>query len=500
MKDKRIRKIIIVGGGTAGYMAAAALTKVLSKDNCQVKLIESEQIGTVGVGEATIPQIQLYNKLIGLDENDFVRKTKATFKLAIQFCDWNKIGSSYYHAFGDVGKDMEGVQFYHYWLKMRQLGKASGIDDYTLSSTACEQQKFMRSIDAGNSPLSNIAYAFHFDAGLYALYLRELSEKAGLVRVEGKVVTTQLQENGHVESVTLENGDTHEADFFIDCSGFRGLLIEEALHTGYDDWSEWLPCDSAVTAPSENAGSPIPYTRSTAKKAGWQWRIPLQHRIGNGYVYCSKYTSDQEAKQTLLDGLDGKLLAEPRVIRFKTGKRKQFWNKNVLALGLAAGFMEPLESTSIHLVQAALSKLFTFFPTLSFDQVDIDEYNRQSEFEWQRIRDFLILHYHATERDDSDFWLHCRNMPIPPELTHKIEQFKRNGRVARNDNEMFNDLSWFEVMYGQGIIPDSYHALVDNFPEDELERRLQGIKKVMVNSVDYMPSHQAFIDKNCKAE
>ncbi|MCF2948760.1 tryptophan 7-halogenase [Paraglaciecola aquimarina] len=500
MKDKRIKKIIIVGGGTAGYMAAAALTKVLSADNCQVKLIESEQIGTVGVGEATIPQIQLYNKLIGLDENDFVRKTKATFKLAIQFCDWDKLGGSYYHAFGDVGKDMEGVQFYHYWLKMRKLGKAAGIDDYTLSSMACEKRKFMRSMDAGNSPLSNIAYAFHFDAGLYALYLRELSEKAGLQRVEGKVVDTELSDTGFIQSVTLDSGEVHEADFFIDCSGFRGLLIEEAMKTGYDDWSEWLPCNSAVTVPCENAGDPIPYTRSTAKKAGWQWRIPLQHRIGNGYVYCNKFTTDEEAKQTLLDGLDGKPLAEPRVIRFTTGKRKQFWNKNVLALGLAAGFMEPLESTSIHLVQAALSKLFTFFPTLSFDQVDIDEYNRQTVFEWERIRDFLVLHYHATERDDSEFWKHCQTMPIPPELSHKIEQFKRNGRVARTDNEMFNDLSWFEVMYGQGIIPDSYHALVDNFPEDELERRMQGIQKVMANSVDYMPSHQTFIDKNCKAD
>ena len=500
MKEKRIKKIIIVGGGTAGYMAAAALTKVLSKQNCEVKLIESEQIGTVGVGEATIPQIQLYNKLLGLDEDDFVRRTKATFKLAIQFKDWDKIGHSYYHAFGDVGKDMEGVQFYHYWLKMRQLGKAGDIDDYTLTSTACNQQKFMRSIDAGNSPLSNIAYAFHFDAGLYAIYLRELAEKFGLIRLEGKVIETQLNEQGFVQSVQLENGDIHAADFFIDCSGFRGLLIEQALKTGYDDWTHWLPCDSAVTVPCESAGEPWPFTRSTAQKAGWQWRIPLQHRIGNGHVYSSKFMSDEEAKQILLDNLDGKPLGEPRIIRFTTGKRKKFWNKNVLALGLSAGFMEPLESTSIHLVQAALSKLFTFFPTLSFDQVDIDEYNRQSSFEWERIRDFLIVHYHTTKRDDSPFWDYCRTMDIPPELQQKIAQFKKNGRVARIDSEMFNELSWFEVMYGQGLHPESYHALVDNFPEDLLERRLESIRNVMINSVDYMPTHQEFINQHCKSE
>ena len=499
MTDKRIKKIIIVGGGTAGYMAAAALTKVLSKDNCEVKLIESEQIGTVGVGEATIPQIQLYNKLLGLNENDFMRRTQATFKLAIQFCDWDQIGNKYYHAFGDVGKDMEGVPFYHYWLKMRALGKAGPIDEYTLSSMACNEQKFMRSIDAGNSPLSKIAYAFHFDAGLYALYLRDLAEKAGLVRIEGKITETKVNADGFVESVQLENGDVHGADFFIDCSGFRGLLIEQALHTGYEDWSHWLPCDSAVTVPCESAGAPWPFTRSTAKKAGWQWRIPLQHRIGNGHVYSSKFMSDDEAKQILLDGLDGKPLAEPRVIRFVTGIRKKAWNKNVLALGLAAGFMEPLESTSIHLVQAALSKLFSFFPTLAFDQVDIDEYNRQTMFEWERIRDFLILHYHATQREDSAFWQYCKTMSIPEELTKKIEQFKRNGRVARLDNEMFNDLSWFEVMYGQGITPDSYHALVDNFPQPELEKRLQSIRQVMSNSVNHMPTHQDFINQHCKA-
>ncbi|MBC3765432.1 tryptophan halogenase family protein [Neptunicella marina] len=500
MQSKKINKILIVGGGTAGWMAAAAISKVLGKSYCDIQLVESEQIGTVGVGEATIPQIQLFNQLLGLDENDFVRRTQATFKLGIQFVDWDKKGSAYYHAFGDVGRDMEGVHFYQYWLKMRALGKAEHIDEYTLTAMASREQRFMRSIDAGNSPLSNIAYAFHFDAGLYAQYLREFAEAHGVVRTEGKVQSTQLKDNGFIQSVTLENGDVLAADFFIDCSGFKGILIEQALKTGYQDWSHWLPCDSAIAVPCESNGDPLPYTRSTAHSAGWQWRIPLQHRIGNGHVYSSKFMHDETAKQILLDNLEGKPLAEPKLLRFVTGKRNKVWNKNCLALGLAAGFMEPLESTSIHLVQSGISKLFSFFPDLDFSAEDITEYNRQVDFEYERIRDFLILHYYATQRDDSDFWNYCRTMSVPEELTQKIEQFKANGRIARFNNEMFNDLSWFEVMYGQGIRPQSYHALVDIFSEQELERRLESIRAVVRKSADYMPSHQAFINEHCKAD
>ena len=500
MQNKKIEKILILGGGTAGWMAAAALSKVLRKDFCEIRLVESEEIGTVGVGEATIPQMQLYNQLLGLDEDDFVRKTQATFKLGIQFVNWDKKGNSYFHAFGGVGKDMEGVHFYQYWLKMRALGKAAHIDEYTLTASACHENRFMRSIDAGNSPLSNIAYAFHFDAGLYAKYLRELSEKNGVVRTEGRVVKTNLREDGFIQSVQLDNGNEYQADFFIDCSGFRGVLIEEALHTGYEDWSHWLPCDRAVAVPCASAGEPWPFTRSTAHTAGWQWRIPLQNRIGNGHVYCSKFLSDEEATKILLDNLDGEPLAEPKLLKFVTGKRRKSWNKNCLALGLAGGFMEPLESTSIHLVQSALSKLFSFFPNKNFDQEDTDEYNRQVDFEYERIRDFLILHYYVSERDDSPFWNYCRTMDVPAELTQKIEQFKRNGRIARFNNEMFNDLSWFEVMYGQGIRPESYHALVDTFSEDELHRRMEGIKSVISKSKDYMPSHQEFIDQHCKAK
>lgn len=499
MTDERIRKVLILGGGSSGWMAAAALSKTLGNSFCEIKLIESEQIGTVGVGEATIPQILSYNKLLGLDEDEFVRMTQATFKLGIQFTDWNRIGDKYLHAFGELGQNIQGVQFYHYWLKMQAKGKASGIDDYTFSSLACYNNKFMRPYDAGNSPLSKIAYAFHFDAGLYAKYLRDKSEKAGVIRVEGKAVKTHLREDGFIQSIQLENGDIHEADFFIDCSGFKGVLIEEALKTGYEDWSHWLPCDRAITVPTTNVEAPWPYTRAAAQKAGWQWRIPLQHRVGNGHVYCSKYMSNDEATSILLKNITGEPLSEPRQFRFTTGKRNKFWNKNCVALGLASGFMEPLESTSLHLVQSAIAKLLSFFPNKHFDEEDINEYNRQMHFEYERIRDFLILHYYATERNDSPFWDYCRTMDVPKELTQKIEQYKCNARIYRNTNEMFNDLSWFEVMNGQGIKPRSYHPMVDVLPEVEIESRMSDIKKVIHSTVDYMPTHQEFIDRYCKA-
>lgn len=501
MHDNNIRRIAIIGGGTSGWMTAAAMAKVLKNNYCEIRLIESEEIGTVGVGEATIPQIQLFNRLLELDENEFVRRTQGTFKLGIQFVNWTRIGHRYLHAFGDVGKDMDAIQFYHYWLKMSQMGKADELEAYTLSGAASARGKFMRSIDAGNSPLSNIAYAFHFDAGLYAKYLREYSEVRGVVRTEGKVIDTILNaDNGFIEAVQLESGERVEADFFIDCSGFRGLLIEQALKTGYEDWTHWLPCDRAWAVPCESAGDPIPYTRSTAHSAGWQWRIPLQHRIGNGHVFSSQFMGEDEARSILLNNLDGKPLAEPRLLKFVTGKRKKFWNKNCLAIGLASGFMEPLESTSIHLVQSSIARLMNFFPNKNFDQEDIDEFNRQADFEFEKIRDFLILHYHVTERDDSEFWRYCRNMNIPEALTQKIEQFKRNGRIYRNSSEMFNDLSWLEVMHGQGIRPQSYHPLVDRMSLADIQQRLEGVKRVIDKSVDYMPSHAQFIAEHCKAE
>lgn len=498
--QENIKKILIVGGGTAGWMTAAALSKILDQRFCSVQLVESDDIGTVGVGEATIPVIQMFNKLLDLDEDEFLRKTQGTFKLGIEFVNWTRIGQKYIHAFGDVGKDMEAVQFYHYWLKMAQLGQAKDLGEYSIAGVASAQGKFMRPFDAGNSPLSNIAYAFHFDAGLYARFLRQFSEARGVRRTEGKIVSSDVNSStGFITSVLLESGEHIEADFFIDCSGSRGLLIEGAMKVGYDDWSHWLPCDRAWAVPCESPGDPIPYTRSTAHSAGWQWRIPLQHRVGNGHVFSSKFMSEDEARSILLNNLDGKPLAEPRLIKFATGKRKKIWEKNCLSIGLSSGFMEPLESTSIHLVQSSIGRLMSFFPNKSFDQADIDEFNRQADFEVEKIRDFLILHYHATERNDSEFWNYCRTMSIPAELTQKIEQFKKNGRIFRNSNEMFSDLSWLEVMYGQGIRPRSYHPLVDRMPIDEIAKRLESVKRVIDKSVDYMPTHAQYIAENCSA-
>ncbi|WP_250463614.1 tryptophan halogenase family protein [Microbulbifer litoralis] len=498
MTDRNIRKILIAGGGTAGWMTAAALAKIFRERGCRIQLVESEEIGTVGVGEATIPQVQLYNRLLGLDEDDFLRRTRGTFKLGIQFVDWYRKGSSYTHAFGEVGRDMEAIPFYHYWLKEHLAGRAGAIGDYTLAALAAQQGKFMRSIDAGNSPLSNIVYAFHFDAALYARYLREFAEQRGVVRTEGRIRRTNLNpHNGFIESVALESGESIGADLFIDCTGFRGLLVGEALGVGYEDWRHWLPCDRAWAVPCESAGDPVPYTRSTARPAGWQWRIPLQHRTGNGHVYSSRFMDDGEARDMLLQNLDGAPLAEPKLLKFTTGKRRKFWHRNCVAIGLASGFMEPLESTSIHLVQSAIARLLTLFPNRHFDVEDIDEYNRQTHFEMDRIRDFLILHYCATERDDSEFWRYCRTMELPETLLQKIGQFRKNGRIVRVDGELFNELSWMEVMVGQGIIPQSYHPLVDVMPDEMLAARMAEIKSVIDRSVEAMPAHSEFIAKHC---
>ncbi len=497
-----INNIVIVGGGTAGWMAAAALARVLGS-SCQVRLIESDLIGIVGVGEATVPHIKAFNNLLRIDEADFVRSTRGTFKLGIQFLDWGRLGDTYVHGFGTtIGPELGLLPFHQYWIKARQAGRAQEIGAYTLNTTAAPRGKFMvsaRDVPAG-SPLSNIAYAYQFDAAVYGQYLRAYAEKLGVERTEGLVEQVLLhRESGFVEAVRLKSGERIPGELFIDCSGFRGLLIEEALHTGYIEYTHWLPCDRAVAVPCEKVGMPTPYTRSTARAAGWQWRIPLQHRTGNGYVYSSRHVSDDEAVATVLGNLDGRALAEPKLLRFSTGRRKKCWNKNVIALGLASGFLEPLESTSIHLVQSGISKLLELFPREGFDEVLVDRYNARLAFEFDRIRDFIVLHYHATERDDTPFWNQCRTMSIPPELKDNLDLFRDSGRFYRKADELFADISWIEVMLGQRIEPRAYHPLVDQVPAEDVYRFLEGVAQTIDRCVDAMPTHQAFIDRYCTA-
>lgn len=501
-QDKlKIKDILIVGGGTAGWMVAAGMARLIVDKEVNIRLVESEQIGTVGVGEATIPHITYYNRLLGLNENEFVKKTNATFKLGIEFNDWGHIGESYIHPFGDYGIQMEGLRFQHFWHRYNAMGKAPSLDNYCLQILAAKEGKFQRpDMSFKNSPLGSIVYAFQFDASLYAKFMREFSESKGVSRIEGKIVSAQKNaENGHIKSVTLENGETLSADLFIDCSGFRGLLIEQELKTGYEDWSQWLPCDRAVARASASNGEPLPYTRATAKTAGWQWRIPLQSRVGNGHVYCSEYMSDDEALETLNAGLDSEPISEPKFLRFKTGIRKKTWNKNVISLGLAAGFLEPLESTSIHLIQTAVARLLASFPDKSFAKANIDDFNERTQTEYEQVRDFLILHYYATRREDTPFWRYCKNMDIPESLRRRIDLYKDNARLYRRDNEIFGETSWLAVMHGQGLRPRSYHPMANGLSDAALTERMDEIEKVTQSCLKRMPTHQAFIDQNCKA-
>ncbi len=502
--DNRIRSVVIVGGGSAGWMAAAALATYLGK-GAAIRLIESGEIGIVGVGEASVPHIRLFNgQLLGIDETEFVQRTQGTIKLGIQFRDWGRLGDSYVHGFGTLGRSLGPLPFHQFWLKLFLQGRASAIGDYSLQTVMAPQNKFVaRQRDApAGAPLADIAYAYHFDASLYARYLREVSEKRGVKRTEGKVVgVNQRGEDGFVESVTMESGEVIEGELFIDCSGFRGLLIEQALKTGYIDWTRWLPCNRAVALSSESGDGPLtPYTRATARSAGWQWRIPLQHRIGTGYVYSSEYLRDDEAAATLLANLDGKALTDPLQLRFTTGMRRKFWNKNVVALGLASGFLEPLESTSIYLAQSSIGRLLSLFPKRDFSPLLSERYNRESAFEYERVRDFLILHYHATDRDDTPFWDYCRTMSIPDSLHEALELFRHDGRYFRNGEDFFALPNWVQVMLGQRIVPRGYHPIVDEMPEDRLVEHVEGVRRMLAGYVDAMPTHQAFIDAHWKAQ
>ena len=502
MTDMRLKNIIIVGGGTAGWMAAAAFAKVLGADYA-IRLVESEQIGTISVGEGTVPHLKLFNNLLEIDEIEFIKQVQGTFKLGVQFNDWGRIGDSYIHGFGTIGHDVSLLPFHQFWIKANQQGIGADLGAYSLNTLAAPQGKFMTSATdvPASSPLANIAYSYQFDATLYAKYLRGYAEQRGVRRTEGKVAQTVLRpHDGFVEAIVLENGERIEGDLFIDCSGFRGLLIEQALHTGYLDFTHWLPCDRASAVSCEKVGPPTAYTRSSARAAGWQWRIPLQHRTGNGYVYSSAHVSDDEAAATLLKNLDGCPLGDPRTLRFTTGVRKKSWNRNVVALGLASGFLEPLESTGIYMIQSGIARLLSLFPQRDFSEVVIDRYNAQAQFEYEHIRDFLILHYHATQRDDTSFWNQCRTMSIPPSLQDNIRLFRDSGRFYRDAEELFALVSWVQVMIGQGIVPRGYHPLVDQMPEPDLRRFITGVGNVVASCVDSMPMHQVFIDRYCAAE
>ncbi|MGH8253292.1 MAG: tryptophan halogenase family protein [Steroidobacteraceae bacterium] len=495
-----VRRIVIVGGGTAGWMTAALLSKALTT-GYQIRLVESDAIATVGVGEATIPVIAKFNKALDLDENEFMRKTQATFKLGIEFINWGRLGDAYVHGFGRIGQDWGAFKCYQYWLRQRLLGKAADLANYSINTAAPRQAKFMRSRpDMKDSPLADIAYAFHFDAILYARFLRQYAEARGVVRTEGRIVDVPLRaHDGFIDAVVLESGERVAGDLFIDCSGTRGLLIEQALHTGYEDWSQWLPCDRAIAVPCVSDQVLLPMTRSTAHRAGWQWRIPLQHRTGNGHVYSSRFMGEDEATAILLGNLDGEPLAAPRTIPFQPGRRRLAWSRNCVAVGLAGGFLEPLESTSIHMIQTAIMRLTRLFPHHEFNQTEIDLYNRESEFEYERVRDFIILHYKATERNDAPMWDYCRTMPIPETLQRKIDLFRVNGRIFRENDELFAEESWLQVMIGQHIVPRSYDPLVDMLSPDLITRYLGDIETVIRRCVDIMPLHREFIARNCAA-
>ena len=488
-----IKRVVIAGGGTAGWMAAALLARTMGKV-LDITLVESEEIGTVGVGEATIPPLVTYLRMLKMKEQEFMAATQATFKLGISFENWKDVGEKYIHSFGTTGTDHWSAGFQHFWLKDRERGSQVDYGDYCLELVAAQQSKF------AHLPKQGLNYAFHLDATLFAGLLRKYSEELNVRRVEGKIVDVGTHsETGFVESLSLDSGEVVEGDLFIDCTGFRGLLIEQTLKTGYEDWSHWLPCNSAVALQTDAVIEAVPFTRAIAHHAGWQWRIPLQHRVGNGLVYCSEYMADDEARAYLLKNITGGHRGTPRLLKFTTGRRLKNWNRNVVALGLASGFVEPLESTSIHLIQQGMIRLLRLFPHSGIKQTDIDEYNLQSRAEIEYIRDFIILHYKVTDRQDSPFWNHCRALDVPDTLAHRIQLFRDTGRVFRAPEDLFQENSWTQVMLGQGIMPEQYHPVADVMSNDELTQFMGNIKTRVQNTVAKLPKHEAYVRQYCNA-
>ena len=493
MTREPVSRVVILGGGTSGWMCAAGLSRMLDTRQVSVTLIESADIGTIGVGEATIPTIQTFNTLLGLDEADFLRQTQGTFKLGIQFVDWGRLGDSYIHPFGSYGIDRPEVKFHQMWLRLKTTADVGDIGEYNLSAVAATLNRFGRPAPGTRGVGSTMRFAYHIDAQLYARYLRAYSESRGVQRIDGVVTRVDQREDGFVTALVLKDGRRVEGDLFIDCSGFRGVLIEGALKAGYEDWTRWLPCDRAVALPCANRGGLPPYTRATADCAGWRWRIPLRHRLGNGYVYSSAHIDDDAAERRLRETLEGEVSGEPRFIRFVAGHRRKLWDRNVVALGLAGGFIEPLESTSIHLVQTGISRLLLMFPDKSFNPALREEFNRSSILEYEQIRDFIVLHYKLTERDDSPFWRRCREMPIPESLSQKIELFRDGGRIFRFSDELFTDNSWLAVMLGQGLAPETYDPVANSIPEDQMRRAILALRQSIRQFAESLPDHEQYL-------
>ena len=492
-EQKPAQRIIIAGGGTAGWMAAAAIARTLGR-TVDLTLIESEAIGTIGVGESTIPPLVNFNRLLGINEADFMRATQATFKLGILFDDWKDVGSRYFHSFGLTGKDHWSAGFQHFWLYGRSKGHDQPYDDYCMELVAALQGKF------AHLPDDRMNYAYQLDSGLYARFLRQMAEGDGTKRIEGRISRVELNsESGDIAALVLDGEQRIEGDLFLDCTGFRALLIDGALHAGFDDWTHWLPCDAAIALQTPNVRPPVPYTRAMAHDAGWQWRIPLQHRTGNGIVYCSRYLDRDAALDRLLGNVEGEVLTEPNFLRFAAGARRQQWHRNCIAVGLSGGFMEPLESTSIHLIQRSVLRFIRLLPHGRVSARDIAEFNDQQMQDMEQIRDFLVLHYKATNRRDSAFWRQCAAMPIPDTLEQKIELFRETGRVFRRNEELFAENSWIQVMMGQGIAPQSHHPIAEKLRDDELERLLDTIRAEVRQTVAKLPAHEDYVARYCGA-
>ncbi|MCC5826860.1 tryptophan halogenase family protein [Alkalimonas sp.] len=496
-EQQAVKEVVIVGGGTAGWISAALLVKMLGK-SIKITLIESEEIGIVGVGEATIPPVIHFNEGLGINEAEFLKETHGSIKLGIQFENWGQQGDSYMHAFGNFGKDYPFCTFHHFWLKAKEQGLSDNIWDYSFNYQAAKLNHFTKLDTIPNVNLQGLVYAYHFDASLYASFLRRLCEKMGVKRIEGRIAQVETDpQTGNISMLKLQNDREITGDLFIDCSGMHALLIEKTLNTGYEDWSHWLPCDRAWAVPTERVDPITPYTRSIAHQAGWQWRIPLQHRTGNGLVFSSKYWSEEDAKAHLLANLDAPTLAEPRLIKFRTGRRLKQWNRNVVSIGLSSGFLEPLESTSIHLIQSGIIRLVKNFPHQGIKPEEVAEFNRQSQIEFEHIRDFIILHYKLTQRTDSKFWRDCQQMDIPERLAKKMDLFKATGKVYREQDELFSPIAWIQVMLGQGLSPEDFHPIVNALTPEQLQELLSYLKTIFVETAKKLPEHNEFLENFC---